>query len=95
MVSSNPFAPLLIKLVRRFVRDTVSAAFYTVRSVFLGIMLIRMSCVFCSFLCLHIGGSHTVCGDCRFVDLLNRAFMTSLVLISAIESSFPGRTKRP
>ena len=67
-------APLLIKLVRRFVRDTVNAAFHSVGGVLLGIMLIRVRCVFCLFLRLHIGGAHTVCGDCRFVDLLDCAF---------------------
>ena len=70
----QPLASLLIKLVRRFVRDTVNAAFHSVGGVLLGIMLIRVRCVFCLFLRLHIGGAHTVCGDCRFVDLLDCAF---------------------
>ena len=60
--------------MRRFVRDTVNAAFHSVGGVLLGIMLIRVRCVFCLFLRLHIGGAHTVCGDCRFVDLLDCAF---------------------
>ena len=70
----QPSAPLLIKLVRRFVRDTVNAAFHSVGGVLLGIMLIGVCRVFCLFLCLHIGGAHTICGDCRLVDLLDRTF---------------------
>lgn len=65
------------KMLEKMIDDgDICAAedFHTVRSVFLSIMLIRMSCVFCSFLCLHISGSHTVGGDCRLVDLLDCAF---------------------
>ena len=67
-------ASLLIKLVRHFVRNTVNAAFHTVRGILLGIILIGMRCVFRLFLRLHIGRTHTICGDCCLVDFLDRAF---------------------
>ena len=72
--SLQPLASLLIKLVRCFVGHTGNTAFNTVGDILLGIMLIGVRCVFCLFLRLHIGRAHTVCGDCRLVDFLDRAF---------------------